>query len=84
MDVQSLLKQVDKQLPSGALLKGAVVKAALGISAAELQRLAKSGDLTRVRLSPGKTGSVRYTRASVLDLVERWAEQEIALVEAGR
>ena len=84
MDVQSLLKQVDKQLPSGALLKGAVVKAALGISAAELQRLAKSGDLTRVRLSPGKTGSVRYTRASVLDLVERWAEQEMAIVEAGR
>jgi hypothetical protein len=83
MDVQSLLKQVDKQLPSGALLKGAVVKAALGISAAELQRLAKSGDLTRVRLSPGKTGSVRYTRASVLDLVERWAEQEMAIVEAG-
>jgi len=84
MDVQSLLKQVDKQLPSGALLKGAVVKATLGISAAELQRLAKSGDLTRVRLSPGKTGSVRYARASVLDLVERWAEQEMAIVEAGR
>ena len=84
MDFQDLRRQVDELLRPGALLKGAVVKVTLGISAAELQRLAKSGDLTRVRLSPGKTGSVRYTRASVLDLVERWAEQEMAIVEAGR
>ena len=84
MDVQSLLRQGDEELPPGALLRGAVVKKTLDISTAELQRLAKSGDLVRVRLSPGKTGSVRYTRASVLDLVERWAEQEMAIVEAGR
>ncbi len=83
MDLQALRRQVDEELPPGALLKGAVVKATLDISPAELQRLAKSGDLSRVRLSPGKTGSVRYTRASVHDLVERWAEQEMAIVEAG-
>jgi len=76
---------IDRALPAGAaLLRSSQIREAIDISADTIGRLGQSGKLDRVRLTPGPTGQVRYTRQSVLDLVRTWSPNKIAKRSKGK